>query len=383
MKYEGKKIWQLSRNAIFIIAFGILLYEACENFGSLVSGVKWLLKGLTPLFIALVIVFLANMLLSLLEEKLLRKWKKVKPKRVICTAFSLLVLLAVLSVFILLIGPRLVESIELLASNFDLYRDSLSAWANDLFVRLELSEDLVNHITILSQKALLELYDFLGSALTASLKTTISIAGWLFKTLLAFFFSFYILYNKETMTRQAKKMVRALFSKRAANKILSVCSQSYATLRLYFRGVIIDCSILGILCFICMTIFNFPFAMLISTMVGVTQIVPFLGPWISTAIGAILILMVKPIMALWFIVMIFAIQQFEGNVIYPRIIGGFMGVSGFWVLLAVVLGGNFFGLLGVLLGVPVMAIFYTIISVWVNQRVETRNAHPQEPAPAE
>lgn len=136
--------------------------------------------------------------------------------------------------------------------------------------------------------------------------------------------------------------------------------------------MIIECTILGTLCFIGMTIFGFPYALLISVVVGITQIVPIIGPWVSALFGALIILVSDPSRVIWFIALVLVVQQIEANVFYPRVVGNAVGLSGIWVMIAVLLGSGLFGIVGIVLCVPVMAVLYTLVSEWVNRRVEEK-----------
>lgn len=378
-KPTKQNFWQQSKNTIIIVVIAILLYQALENLGSLVNGFHWLMRALMPLFLALGIVFLANMVLSVIEKRLLKRWQGKKGTRIFSTVVSLLFILAVIGVLVFLIGSKIIESITVLNINFDSYVASLAAWGDAMIEKLELSDSTANYIFSTMQKLLDQIDLLIDNLLGFAFRTTLSTLNVLFNFVLAFFFSFYLLYSKDSLIKQIKKLVLAIFKKKHSSRILSVSSKSYDILLRYFRGVIIDCTILGILCYIGMQIFHFPFALLISTFIAITQIIPFVGPWIGTAAGAILILLIDPSKVIWFIVMVIVIQQIEGNLIYPRIVGGVVGISGFWALFAVILGGKLFGVVGVLLGVPAMAVLYTFISVWTNQRIEAEADNIHKP----
>ena len=145
----------------------------------------------------------------------------------------------------------------------------------------------------------------------------------------------------------------------------------------YVYGMLIECFILGMMCFMGMQILSFPFAVLISVIVGASQMVPIVGPWVSGAIGLSIIFVVDPPRALWFIVFVLAIQQIEGNLIYPKVVGNAVGISGLWVMIAVLFGARLFGLMGAILCVPIMAVLYTLIGEWVNNRLEEKRAIAQ------
>ena len=161
----------------------------------------------------------------------------------------------------------------------------------------------------------------------------------------------------------------AVFPERTAHRILYVGSRTNSTLKRYIYGLLLECTILGTLCFWGMKLFGFPFPLLIGVLTGVMQILPVIGPWIGGLVGALIILVVSPPMALWFVVFLICVQQVEGNLIYPKIVGNAVGISGVWVLVAILLGGGLFGFVGIMLAVPIMAVLYTLLQEWVNKRL--------------
>lgn len=175
--------------------------------------------------------------------------------------------------------------------------------------------------------------------------------------------------QKETLTGQAKKVVRALFSEKWAHWITDVARMTNRTFSNFVTGQLTEAVILGTLCFLGMLIFRLPYAGVISVLVGFTALIPIFGAFIGVGIGAFLILLVSPIKALWFILFFVILQQLEGNLIYPRVVGKSVGLPGIWVLAAVTVGGNAFGLAGMLLAVPLCSVLYTLARQGVNARL--------------
>ena len=182
-------------------------------------------------------------------------------------------------------------------------------------------------------------------------------------------FAVYMLLSKEKLLLTAKKVFYAHLNKDTADHIVSIFKHANKVFRSFVGGQITEAFILGILCYIGMLIFRMPYAPLISVIMGVSSLVPVIGPIVGTIPSAILILLESPIVALWFVIYIIVLQQVEGNVIYPRVVGSAIGISGFWVLLAVTVGGGLFGVLGILIGVPLMAVIYTLYGEFVNKKI--------------
>ena len=181
-------------------------------------------------------------------------------------------------------------------------------------------------------------------------------------------FAVYMLMQKEKLTSQLKRLVRAYLPEEKAQKLLYVGHITNDTFKKFFGGQFIEAILLGVLCFIGMTIFGMPYALTISVLVGVTALIPVFGAFFGTAIGAILILAVNPMQAFWFVVYIIVLQQIDGNFIYPKIVGDSVGLPGIWVMLAVLVGGNSLGIIGMLIGVPIASVAYKLIKEYVEKK---------------
>jgi predicted PurR-regulated permease PerM len=191
---------------------------------------------------------------------------------------------------------------------------------------------------------------------------TANLLGVIFDILVGIIFSIYILASKHQLKESAKKLAAKIFSPRAYKRVHKYTSLTVTTFSNFFNGQLLEAYILGMLCFIGMTIFQFEFTVMISVIIGLTNLIPIVGPWIGTIPSFLLILLVDPPKALWFLLFIVALQQFESNVIYPRVVGGSVGLPALWVLFAVLVGGGFFGVIGMLIGIPLMSIIYTSVT---------------------
>lgn len=345
-KQDMEGLWKSSRRYIFIVAFGVILYEIIENMTAVKSSVGGFFDAISPIFIAMAISFIANMPMCFLENRLFSKWRASKLKRVICVVMAMLFVLSIITVLIVIVGPKLVDSIKSLAENYDSYSKSLIKWGTDVWERLNLNDDIAVKVRQVSEDILDKLDGFI-SGLASGLLC------------------------------QCRKFIKAVFNEQHAAKILDVCARTNKSLHNYVYGMLIECFILGMMCFMGMQILGFPFAVLISVIIGVSQMVPIVGPWVSGAIGLSIIFVVDPPRALWFIVFVLAIQQIEGNLIYPKVVGNAVGISGLWVMIAVLFGARLFGLMGAILCVPIMAVLYTLIGEWVNNRLEEKRAIAQ------
>ena len=371
-KLEKQRVWRSARVPLVVALVTVLVYEIFENLHDVSSVVGMFFSVLKPVFIGIAFAFIANMPMRFLETRVFKRWKICSLKRAVCQLLAMLFILLVVAAMLFLIIPRIAGSVVALANGMDGYIESLTAWGSDLWDRLNLNPGVEERIQSAVQTILAQLDELLSALVAGAAKFTVSIASTLVDVFFAAIISIYALFNKEKLIFQAKKVVVAIFSERRAERILDVSTRTNQALNHYFYGMIIECTILGTLCFIAMTIFGFPYALLISVVVGVTQIVPIIGPWVSALFGALIILVSDPSRVIWFIVLVLVVQQIEANVFYPRVVGNAVGLSGIWVMIAVLLGSGLFGIVGIVLCVPVMAVLYTLVSEWVNRRVEEK-----------
>ena len=371
-KLEKQRVWRSARVPLVVALVTVLVYEIFENMHDVSAAVGTFFSVLKPVFIGIAFAFIANMPMRFLETRVFKRWKICSLKRAVCQLLAMLFILLVVAAMLFLIIPRIAGSVVALANGMDGYIESLTAWGSDLWDRLNLNPGVEERIQSAVQTILAQLDELLSALVASAAKFTVSIASTLVDVFFAAIISIYALFNKEKLIFQAKKVVVAIFSERRAERILDVSTRTNQALNHYFYGMIIECTILGTLCFIAMTIFGFPYALLISVVVGVTQIVPIIGPWVSALFGALIILVSDPSRVIWFIVLVLVVQQIEANVFYPRVVGNAVGLSGIWVMIAVLLGSGLFGIVGIVLCVPVMAVLYTLVSEWVNRRVEEK-----------
>ena len=371
-KLEKQRVWRSARVPLVVALVTVLVYEIFENMHDVSAAVGTFFSVLKPVFIGIAFAFIANMPMRFLETRVFKRWKICSLKRAVCQLLAMLFILLVVAAMLFLIIPRIAGSVVALANGMDGYIESLTAWGSDIWDRLNLNPGVEERIQSVVQTILAQLDELLSALVAGAAKFTVSIASTLVDVFFAAIISIYALFNKEKLIFQAKKVVVAIFSERRAERILDVSTRTNQALNHYFYGMIIECTILGTLCFIAMTIFGFPYALLISVVVGVTQIVPIIGPWVSALFGALIILVSDPSRVIWFIVLVLVVQQIEANVFYPRVVGSAVDLSGIWVMIAVLLGSGLFGIVGIVLCVPVMAVLYTLVSEWVNRRVEEK-----------
>ena len=296
-------------------------------------------------------------------------------------------LITVIFVFVLLyllcasIIPQLIVSIQNIALQLPVYATNLQDWIQKL---LENNDDLAGIVTSLINQYSNELEDYLNSKLVPQLNVILTrfsssifssmlgllVTAW--NLLIGLIISVYLLVSKESFAGQSKKIIYAIWEEETANKLISNIRFVNATFGGFINGKLVDSLIIGLICFIGMTLLQLPYPLLISVIVGITNIIPFFGPYLGAIPSIVLILMVNPKQALYFAIFVLILQQFDGNFLGPKILGNKTGLSSFWVIFSITLFGGYWGILGMAIGVPVFAVIYAGIKALVNQQLVKR-----------
>lgn len=351
----------------FAICLAMVLFVVC--FSSITGAIGAAVNTLSSFVWGFVIAFLLNPVM-LWTEKLMKKLlekKKPHPKlcRFISTFFAIIFGIAVISALIAIIVPQVLESIMTIFSNAQNYINNIYNWINTTLAEYP---DVANYLndqldsienTILT--AVNSLIPKVGDWAVKLKDGAVGFAVGLKDFVIGFIVAVYLLLDKEKFIAQAKKLVTAIFPERVAYEIKRISVKINDSLNGFITGKILDSFIIGMICFVLMTIFKMEFPVLISTIIGVTNIIPFFGPFIGAIPSALLLLISEPTQTLPFIVMIFALQQFDGNILGPHILGDSTGLPAFWVMFAIFLGGGLFGFAGMILGVPIFAVIFALI----------------------
>lgn len=376
------------KRVLLLIACAILLYWGLNNLSVLGGLLSSILSLFSPLLIGVGIAYVMNLLLMAIErlwDKALKKapelWR-VKLKRPICLTLAFLLFLGIIFAIIFILIPRLEEAGTTLVANVPTYItqiqgwwDSLAAFAADHGITLpELSmnvEDATKFIT----KLLTSNGD---SVVNTTINITTSILGALVNVLLALVFSVYMLAQKEKLLAQSKRLLLAALPEKAGERTMHILKLTNGAFSSFVTGQVTEAFILGTLCCLGMLILRLPYALPVSVIISFTSLIPIFGAWIGAATGAFLIVFVSPVKALTFLIFLLILQQVEGNLIYPKVVGKSVGLPGLWVLAAVTIGGGAFGVLGMLLGVPVCSVIYALVQDYL--RAQPAQQPPAPPA---
>lgn len=366
-----KKLTPQTRRVMGWIAFAGLTLGIVLNWSKVLAILSVVFSVLRPVIIGMVIAFFINLPMRGYERmlgKLLRK-TEVPAKDKLCRAcgmvLSFLTFAAILTLAVALLYPQLRDSIKLLISNLPGYEENLVQWVDEYLPDLQLSE----HIPEYYAKLIKALPDMLSTAAPHLFNFTTSAASVVTDSFIALVLSFYFLISKDRLLEHARKLLHT-YAPRIAERILPVCALVNEKFRRFLGGQLTEAAILGILCFIGMSILSLPYAPLVSTLVGVTAVIPIFGAFIGVIPSAFIILMDNPLQSFIFIVFIIILQQVEGNLIYPRVVGDSIGLSSLWVLLAVVIGGGLWGIPGIFVGIPLMSSIYDLVRNDLKRRSE-------------
>lgn len=388
LKFNNKYFkWGLT--AFLVLAAAIIFYYFMFHNSNIRALFRMMINILMPVVWGLAIAYLLSPILNFVEDKLLLpvcgKLKiKESDKRnsivrgigILVTAFLFVELIYIL--FYMLIS-EIVPSVERIISNFDSYTNNFIQWLNKILEdNPEFSAYAIKTVENYSD----ELENWLEALVpnTVGLIKTVSISvlnilGVLWDFVIGFIISIYVLASKEKFAGYAKKISFALFEQNTANTIIKNFRFTHKTFSGFLGGKIVDSIIIGILCFICTSIMKLPYAALVSVIIGVTNVIPFFGPFLGAIPCTILIFIVDPMHPLncvYFVIFILILQQFDGNILGPKILGNSTGLAGFWVIFAITFFGGLWGVFGMIVGVPIWAIIFAGIKSFINSRLEKK-----------
>lgn len=384
---DDKKLFRMICKLILFA--GAIILGVMYSKEVLAAG-KLLLGMLSPFLIGAAMAFVLNLPTGFIERKIFGKWKEQKYtgiKRGLSIVLALVFVVALLVFAVLMVAPQLTATLKELGTVIPNYFRGVIAklevlasqypeWKDALVALQELSIDWNSVITYVTGF----LKDGLGNVLSSTVGFAGSLAGAVFDGIIAFVFAIYILSGKEKLGMQAKKLLHAYLPEKVYEKtmkVLTLCNHNFAK---FISGQCLEAVILGLMFVVCMTIFGMPYAVLVGVLIAFTALIPIVGAFIGCAVGAFLILMVSPVKALVFIIMFLVLQQLEGNLIYPKVVGNSVGLPAIWVLVAVSLGGSMFGVVGMLIFIPLMSTLYALLKENVTNRNNKKGFILQEPA---
>ncbi|MFR5133772.1 MAG: AI-2E family transporter [Acutalibacter sp.] len=377
------------RNGMILLVFAAVLVLVLMRFDQVWGAVLTVVGTVAPVFYGIVLAYILNVFVHFFEDVAFKPLRNVKSKlwkrvrRPLAVALAYLLVALVLVSIIAFIIPGLIESMGILADKVQQtvpgYVTSAMNWLNEFAQENDLTfiQDFLrnfNWSNVLSSASAV-LRDFLSSLVGV----TINVASGVFAAVMGFIFSVYMLMGKEKLLRGVKSTLLAFLPRPTAQKIGQIATLTNRMFFNFIRGQLLECVILGSLCYVGMSILQLDYALLISSVVTLGALIPILGAYIGAAVGVLILLLVHPIDALIFLIFLLILQQVEGNMIYPRVVGSSIGLPPLWTLFAVVFWGGVLGIPGILFGTPATAVIYQLLRTSVRSRLRQRNIDPKDP----
>ncbi|MDD2955996.1 MAG: AI-2E family transporter [Oscillospiraceae bacterium] len=375
----NRKYTTIAAYAFLVIAAAMLFYAAMTHFAVIRDFWNGLVTIMLPMIYGFSIAYVLNPVMRFFEDKLLTRLfgDKISTgvRRVAALLLTYFCSVAVITVFISIVAPQVASSVSGIVSNISSYIPAATAWLDGLLSRLPSDpyvQELLTKATQSMEKLLEMFYSWVSSSLPYLLNVTKSLTVGVTNSVLGVIISIYLLMGKERLFAQTKKALYAFLPVHTVDRLVSVTHTSNQVFSSFITGKLLDSLIIGILCFISMSVFRMPMAMLVSVIVGVTNVIPYFGPFIGAIPSALIIFLVSPAKAFWFLILILVLQQFDGNILGPKILGESIGISALWVIFAILFFGGYFGVLGMFVGVPTFAVLYSLFRTAVELRLEKR-----------
>ena len=365
---------QTIKGLLAVVCGGVAFYWVLQNLWALGGAVSWLLGILAPFLLGGAIAFILNVPMRAIERNLMPRAKSAaRFRRPLALVLALVGVLGVLALASWVIGPGIAEAVMSIVNQIPQAAKRLQEQLLELEEYLPQLEAIIAELDInwgeLSKKAI-DLAQDWGSGLLSSGSGFIGgVVSGVSTFVIGLIFSFYILLQKEKLTRQAPQVFYAILPERRADRLLEVLRLAERTFSSFLSGQCLEACILGTLFVVAMTLFQIPYALLVGVLIALTALIPIVGAFIGCAVGALLIAIDDPWKALWFIVLFLVLQQVEGNLIYPHVVGSSVGLPSIWVLFAVTLGGSLMGILGMLVFIPVCSVLYALFRGYVKNRL--------------
>lgn len=369
------------KSNLLLITYAILLFLTLQNWPLVMNVLKEGIHLIIPFIYGFVIAYLLNKPFNFFYNKVFKfdiktKYTLLKHiRKPIALAVTYLSIFTIFIVIISLLVPQLATSIETLTRDLPEHYKAAQQFALTTFEDLKLPNEFILDIQQYASQIVQQVLNFLYTALPNVLDSIFSITSSITNIIFGFIISVYLLSSKEKLVLQGQKLLLAFTPTSFANQVIRVSQLTHKTFGNFISGQILDAFILGLMCFISMSILRMPYALLVSVIIGLSNMIPILGPILGAIPTTFIILMANPthpIQALWFIILIIILQQIDGDIIYPRVVGNSIGLSGLWVMFAILVAGGKFGIVGMIIGVPTFAIIYTLLREATYTKLKTK-----------
>ena len=361
---KNKKINRLTlKHVLFIITYTIAIIWVMLHLNQVLDLVSMIINMLKPFIYGLIMAFIFNIPMKFFSRKLpdsLGKWKKA-----VASICSLLLIIGIITFVVAIVLPQIIDNIATLANSLPGYFADLQTLINRMIENKEIPAELLQQIDAYSAQLQETVLNVLKNGLPHLITMASGFANSIANVFMALVIAVYFTVSKDKLLRQCHRFLYAFTSPRVHQTLVKVAHLTNAT-------------IIGVLCYIGCLIFNFPYAPILGVIIGCTNIIPIFGAIFGTVICALLVAFVNPLQGVFFVIFGICLQQFESNLIYPRVVGNSVGLSGLWVLFAITVGGGLFGFVGMLLGLPAFSVLYSLLREEMNRRVEIKNKKKEE-----
>ncbi len=363
-----------------LILFTVIVVVAGVNYRKLLGLAISLYHIASPFILGAVIAFILNVPMRNIERHLQFKGKWKKLERPISMCLAILAVLGVLFLVTFVVAPELLNTLISLQNSIPAFFTEVQSQAEQLFASNPEILEYVSGIQINWDQVLKDMMDFLksgaGSMLSTTFSAAVSIVNGVSSFLIGFIFSIYILLQKEVLSRQLHSLMKAFLPEFVVERTVYIASLSERTFSSFLTGQCVEAVVLGTMFFIALTVLRLPYALLIGVLIAFTALIPIFGAFVGLGVGVFLMLMVDPMDALIFTITFFVLQQIEGNLIYPHVVGNSVGLPSIWVLVAVTVGGSMMGVTGMLIFIPMGSVLYSLLRDSVRHRLQRNQAAP-------
>jgi len=365
--------FKTQRNIIVLTGLMLLLVL---YFANALNMLKYLYGIIFPLLLGAGIAYVVNLLVMIFEKLYFPKSTDRRiagSRKAVCVLLSIFSITLFLYLFLRLVIPQIAESISMVMVQFPAFYENVLSWINNQSDQLPAIKGIIENLNMDGQETIKKAAELIGQWAGGMVSIVGSVFGTVANIIMAAIFSIYILMDKDNLKRKFDKLFRAYLKESHRNKLYDALGTANDTFSKYIGGQCIEAIIFGSLCTIGMLLLQFPYATMIGSVTGLTALIPVLGAYLGATVGFLLIVMIDPLKAVLFLLFIVVLQQVEGNLIYPKVVGSSIGLPGIWVFAAIIIGGGLMGIAGVLLGVPIAATAYKLLGKAVNERL-TKNA---------
>lgn len=368
---------QQFKNNIKLLTFGILLYCVIKDYKTVFRVINTILGLLSPFLIGGVIAFITNVPMRALERRLFPNCRKFDKFRRVCAyLLTLILIIGIFALALFVIIPEIGNTIMIIVAQVPGAFAKFQDWIYETTADIPNVQSYLNELDLDWANISSHAVDIIKTASTTLISSSFSIIssliGGVTTFVISFTFSIYVVFQKEKLTSQAKQIIYALCNTKVADYLVHVGRLSNNIFSNFLSGQCIEAVILGTMFFCVLSVLKLPYALLIGVVIAITALIPIFGAFIGCAVGVFLIVMVNPMQALWFIIIFLILQQLEGNLIYPYVVGGSIGLPSIWVLAAVSLGGSLFGIAGILLFIPLCSVLYSLLRDFVKNRLRKK-----------